>query len=78
VHRFGDVKYSSLKIICKELQTSKFFSKVRDKSNLKDNCRVCEYLEICGGCRTAAEVYTDDIFESDPKCGYILKVLRKK
>jgi len=39
---------------------------------------VCEYREICGGCRTRAEIYTGDIFESDPACAYIPKILREK
>jgi len=78
IHRFGNVKDKSLKAIWDELQTSEFFSKVRDKSNLKGKCGVCEYREICGGCRTAAEFYTGDVFESDPRCSYIPKVLREK
>jgi radical SAM protein with 4Fe4S-binding SPASM domain len=78
VHRLGNVKDKSLKAIWDELQTSEFFSKARDKSNLKGKCGVCEYREICGGCRTAAEFYTGDVFESDPRCAYIPKVLREK
>jgi radical SAM protein with 4Fe4S-binding SPASM domain len=77
-HRLGNVKDKSLKTIWGELQTSEFFSQVRDKSNLKGKCGVCEYREICGGCRTAAEFYTGDIFNSDPRCAYIPKVLREK
>jgi radical SAM protein with 4Fe4S-binding SPASM domain len=78
IHRFGNVKDKSLKAIWDEMQTSEFFSKARDKSNLKGKCGVCEYREICGGCRTAAEFYTGDVFESDPRCAYIPKVLREK
>jgi radical SAM protein with 4Fe4S-binding SPASM domain len=44
---------------------------------LKGKCGVCEYREICGGCRTAAEFYTGDVFGSDPRCAYIPKVLRE-
>jgi radical SAM protein with 4Fe4S-binding SPASM domain len=78
IYRFGNVKDKSLKTIWDELQASEFFSKVRDKSNLKGKCGVCEYREICGGCRTAAEFYTGDVFGSDPRCAYIPKVLREK
>jgi radical SAM protein with 4Fe4S-binding SPASM domain len=77
-HRLGNVKDKSLKTIWGELQTSEFFSQVRDKNNLKGKCGVCEYREICGGCRTAAEFYTGDVFNSDPRCAYIPKVLREK
>jgi radical SAM protein with 4Fe4S-binding SPASM domain len=78
LHRFGNVKDTSLKTIWKELQTSKFYSEVRDKTNLKGKCGVCEYRKMCGGCRAAAEFYTGDVFESDPRCAYIPKVLREK
>ena len=73
IHRFGNVKEKSLKTIWDELQTSEFYSRVRDKNNLKGKCAVCEYSEICGGCRTAAEFFTGDIFGSDPRCAYIPK-----
>jgi radical SAM protein with 4Fe4S-binding SPASM domain len=75
VYRFGNVKDKSLKAIWDELQTSEFFAKVRDKNNIKGKCGVCEYKEICGGCRTAALFYTGDILESDPRCAYIPKAL---
>ena len=76
-HRFGNIKDKSLKTIWNDLQTSEFFSKVRDKNNLKGKCGVCEYREICGGCRTSAEFFTGDIFGSDPSCAYIPKILRE-
>jgi radical SAM protein with 4Fe4S-binding SPASM domain len=78
VYRFGNVKDKSLKDIWSDLQTSEFFAKVRDKNNIKGKCGVCEYKEICGGCRTAALFYTGDILESDPSCAYIPKALREK
>jgi radical SAM protein with 4Fe4S-binding SPASM domain len=77
-HRFGNVKEKSLKTIWEELQASEFFSEVRDKNRFKGKCGVCEYREICGGCRTAAEFYTGDVFGSDPRCAYVPKVLREK
>jgi radical SAM protein with 4Fe4S-binding SPASM domain len=78
VYRFGNVKTQSLQSIWDRMQTSEFFTKVRDKSNLKGKCGVCEYKEICGGCRTSALFFTGDIFGSDPQCVYIPKVLREK
>lgn len=77
IHRLGNVKDKSLKEIWDEMQASEFFLKVRDRSNLKGKCGVCEYREICGGCRTAAEVHTGDILQSDPECVYIPKILRE-
>ncbi|MCW4004417.1 MAG: radical SAM protein [Candidatus Bathyarchaeota archaeon] len=76
-YRVGNVKNTSLRQAWDDLQKSEFHLKLRDKSNLKGRCGVCEYREICGGCRTRAEFYTGDLFESDPACNYIPKVLRE-
>ncbi len=78
VYRFGNVKDISLKDIWSGLQSSEFFSKARDKSNIKGKCGVCEYKDVCGGCRTAALFYTGDLLESDPRCAYIPKAMRKQ
>ena len=77
-YRLGNVKDKSLKRTWNELQHSPLHLKLRDKSNIKGKCGVCEYREICGGCRTRAEFYTGDLFESDPACAYIPKVLREQ
>jgi len=76
-YRLGNVKDKSLKRTWNELQRSELHLKLRDKSNIKGKCGVCEYREICGGCRTRAEFYTGDLFESDPACAYVPKVLRE-
>ncbi len=78
VYRFGNIKTQSLQSIWGGMQNSEFFSKVRDKANLKGKCGVCEYREICGGCRTSALFFTGDILGSDPQCAYIPKALREK
>ena len=76
-YRLGNVRDSKLNAVWNRLQKSEFHLKLRDKRNLKGKCGVCEYREICGGCRTRAEYYTGDLFESDPACAYIPKVLRE-
>jgi AdoMet-dependent heme synthase len=78
VYRLGNVKTKSLKNIWTEMQSSEFFEKIRNKNNLKGKCGLCEYREICGGCRTSAYFYTGDIFGSDPQCAYVPKILRKE
>jgi radical SAM protein with 4Fe4S-binding SPASM domain len=78
IYRFGNVKTQSLQSIWDEMHNSEFFTKVRDKSNLKGKCRVCEYKDICGGCRTSALFFTGDILGPDPQCAYIPKVLREE
>jgi radical SAM protein with 4Fe4S-binding SPASM domain len=77
VYRFGNVKDKSLREIWDGLQTSEFFSKAREKMNIKGKCGVCEYKDVCGGCRTAALFYTGDLLESDPRCAYVPKTIRK-
>ena len=75
-HRIGNVKDKSLTTAWNDLQHNPLHLKLRDKSNIKGKCGVCEYREICGGCRTRAEYYTGDLFESDPACAYVPKVMR--
>jgi radical SAM protein with 4Fe4S-binding SPASM domain len=77
-YRFGNVKTQSLQSIWEGMQKSEFFAKVRDKASLKGKCGVCEYKDICGGCRTTALYFSGDILGSDPQCAYIPKVLREK
>ena len=77
-YHFGNIKTQSLKSIWEDMQKNEFFSKVRDKENLKGKCGVCEYKEICGGCRTSALFFTGDILGPDPKCAYIPKVIQEK
>jgi len=76
-YRLGNMRDKTIKECWEELQNSELHLKLRDKSNLKGKCGVCEYREICGGCRTRAEFYTGDLFESDPACAYIPKALRE-
>ena len=75
--RLGNVQDKSLNQIWDELQTNELTVKLKDRSNLKGKCGVCEYRDICGGCRTRAQIYTGDYFGSDPACAYVPKALRK-
>jgi radical SAM protein with 4Fe4S-binding SPASM domain len=77
-YRLGNVRDKTLRGTWDELQRSEFHLKLRDKNNLKGKCGVCEYREICGGCRTRAEYYTGDLFASDPACMYVPKVFYEK
>ena len=77
-YRMGNIRDKSMKEIWTDMQTSEFTQKLRDRSNLKGKCGVCEYREICGGCRTRAEIYTGDLFASDPACAYVPKILREQ
>jgi radical SAM protein with 4Fe4S-binding SPASM domain len=41
---------------------------IRNRSNFKGHCGVCEHRNICGGCRARAYGYFGDLTESDPGC----------
>jgi len=77
-YRIGNVKNINLKQVWDDMQNNDFFNKIKDKTNLKGKCGVCEYKELCGGCRSAALFYTGDILGSDPRCGYIPTAIRNK
>ena len=49
---------------------SPLFCQLRDLSNIKGKCGVCEYKRICGGCRARAYEATGDYLEAEPYCIY--------
>ena len=49
---------------------SPLFHDLRDLSNIKGKCGVCEYKKICGGCRARAYEATGDYLEAEPYCTY--------
>ena len=75
--RVGNIKDKSLGDIWNAMQSNELFCRVKDKANIKGKCGVCEYKELCGGCRSAALFYTGDILGSDPRCAYIPAALCK-
>lgn len=54
------------------------FRKLRDLSNIKGKCGICEYKMVCGGCRARAYESTGDYLEAEPYCIYQPAALRKK
>lgn len=65
--RAGNVKKEPLVGIYRR---SDIFMQLRDTSNLKGKCGVCEFRELCGGSRSRAWSTTGDVFASDPICTY--------
>ena len=41
---------------------------LRDRTNWKGKCGICEYKIKCGGCRARANIQYGDLLESDPTC----------
>lgn len=52
------------------------FRRLRDTSNLKGKCGMCEFREICGGSRSRAYALTGDPFAADPSCSYHPRAIR--
>ncbi len=76
-YRFGNIKTRKLQDIWNDMQNNEFFSRVKNKANLRGKCGICEYRDICGGCRTTALYFTGDILGHDPRCSYVPRALRE-
>ncbi len=70
----GNVKQESFSRIWSD---SPLFCELRDLSNIKGKCGVCEYKKICGGCRARAYEATGDYLAAEPYCIYEPAALRK-
>lgn len=51
-------------------RSSAVFTHVRDFSQLKGKCGLCEFKAVCGGSRSRAYALTGDAMRSDPYCVY--------
>lgn len=63
----GNVREQSLADI---YQNSQLFVSLRDASELKGKCGLCEFREICGGSRARAFAMTGDPLAEEPCCVY--------
>jgi AdoMet-dependent heme synthase len=63
----GSVREQSLASIYRD---SPLLRGLRDSSNLKGKCSVCEFKDICGGSRARAYAMTGDVFAQEPCCIY--------
>ncbi len=63
----GDVRSQSFQQIW---DGSPLFNQLRDLSNIKGKCGLCEYKRICGGGRARAYESTGDCLEAEPYCTY--------
>jgi radical SAM protein len=63
----GNVRSRSLSGI---YRSSDVFTRVRDFTQLKGKCGLCEFKSICGGSRSRAYAITGDPMRSDPYCVY--------
>ena len=70
----GDLNVSSFDEIWDK---SEIFGHLRNFSEYKGKCGLCEYIRFCGGCRARAFEATGDFLEEEPLCTYIPKKMRK-
>ena len=75
---FGDIRKDSVKEIMDRMRTSKEIKKLADRKNLKGKCGICEFKNICGGCRARAYIYSKDSLNQDPACAYQPKSKKTK
>lgn len=47
------------------------FRSLRDRSQLKGKCQVCEFRPVCGGSRARAYAVTGDYLEAEPYCTHV-------
>lgn len=63
----GNVKQQSFK----ELWfNAPLLQQLRDFSQYRGKCGVCEYLRVCGGCRARADAVYGDYLAEEPFCNY--------
>ena len=63
----GDIKTRHFKDVW---ENSEVFNKLRDFNNLDPKCGICEYKQVCGGCRARAYEATGNYMAQEPLCTY--------
>ena len=64
----GNIRSSDLVDVYRH---SSLFRTLRDRTQLKGKCGVCEYLPVCGGSRARAYATTGDYLEAEPCCVHV-------
>ncbi len=54
-------------------EDSQLFKEMRDFRSYRGKCGVCEFINVCGGCRARAYAISGDYLEEEPFCSYIPK-----
>ncbi len=63
----GDITKQSFKDVWKK---SDVFNTLRNFDTLEDKCGICEYKQVCGGCRARAYEATGNYLAQEPLCSY--------
>ena len=71
----GNIREKSFKEIWEQ---SELFHDLRNFKAYKGRCGVCEYVNVCGGCRARAYAVTGDYMAEEPYCTYVPKKMISK
>ena len=52
-------------------EDSELFNNLRDYSKYTGDCGICEYRNVCGGCRVRAQAASGDYLAKDPLCRFV-------
>lgn len=63
----GDIRKQSFGDVW---ENSHVFNALRDFSKLADKCGICEYRQVCGGCRARAYEASGSYLAQEPLCSY--------
>jgi radical SAM protein with 4Fe4S-binding SPASM domain len=63
----GDLRHQSFETVWND---SPLFASLRDLDNLKGKCGICEFKNLCEGCRARAYGCTGDYLAEEPFCLY--------
>lgn len=63
----GDVTQQTFKEVWEK---SPVFNRLRDFNNLENKCGICEFRNVCGGCRARAYEATGSYLSQEPLCSY--------
>jgi heme b synthase len=63
----GDITKQTFKQVW---ENSDVFNTLRDFNNLENKCGICEYKNVCGGCRARAYEATGSYLAEEPLCSY--------
>jgi len=64
----GNIRQKPFKTIWEK---SKVFNDLRDTGAFKGKCGICDYRNVCGGCRARAYAETGDYMGEEPYCMYV-------
>ncbi|WDP86629.1 MAG: heme b synthase [Desulfobacter sp.] len=63
----GDITQQTFKEVW---ENSEVFNKLRNFNNLEGKCSICEFKQVCGGCRARAYEATGSYLAEEPLCSY--------